>query len=161
MKLKTLAIGTALVGSLVTAGFAVPALAQRPGWRTDTSTTSADQGKIDAIQKKYDADLTRMEAQIRTTGRDLDQALAAQDTAKAEELRQKLSEQQKSYFDLRNKAWSELRDAGYPGAWASGGWTCPWHDEMMNGYGPNGMMGGYGRYGMMNGRGGSYGGCGW
>jgi hypothetical protein len=158
MNRKSIVIGSAAIASLFALAVAAPAVTQRAGWRTDTSATSADRGKIEAIQKKYEGDLTRMEAQLRITERELDQALADQDSAKAAELRQKLSDQQKEYFSLRDKAWSELREAGgYPGAWAGAGGYGP-YGMMGGGYGPHGMMNGYGPYGMMNN---GYGGCAW
>jgi hypothetical protein len=172
MNRKSIVIGSAFIASLFAVGLTGPALAQTgAGARADAPATSVDQSKIDAIHKKYDGDLTRMEAQLRITERDLDQALADQDSAKAAELRQKLADQQREYFGLRAKAWRELREAGYPngpygmmGGYGPYGMMGPGYG-MMRGYGPYGMMGrgygmmgGYGPYGMMNGY---DGGCTW
>lgn len=145
MNRKHMVLGSALIAALFAASLAAPAFAKEGTNTTPAATPAANQAKIEAVQKKYDTDLTRMEAQLRTITRDLDRALAEQDTAKTATLRQKLADQQKEYRELRGKAWSELRDAGYPGSGTGTAWTCPWHDQMMGpGYG---MMGG--RYGMM------------
>lgn len=129
MNWKKIAFGSTLAGTLLISGMAGPALAYwgcyAPG---QTAATPTDQAKLEEIHQKYDGELTSLEAKLRTTSRDLDQALSAQDSAKAGELRQELYGLEREYDTLRDRAWGEMAQAGVTGNWGRAGWNCRWHD---------------------------------
>ncbi len=129
MNWKKIALGSTLAGTLLLSGMSGPALAH---WGCDapgqSAVSPADQAKIDEVRQKYDADLTSLEANLRTTSRDLDQALIDKDSATAGELRQKLYDLEREYYGVRDQAWSEMAPAGGAGNWGHDGWHCQWHD---------------------------------
>ncbi len=129
MNWKTIALAGVLATSLATIGAVNSALA---GWGCDmpySTSAPGDQAKIDGIRQKYDADRTSLEANLRATSRDLDQALIDKDSAKTEELRQKLYGLEREYSTVHDRARAEMRQAGVGRDWGSGGWSCRWHDD--------------------------------
>ncbi len=128
MNWKTIALGSALAGTLMLTGLSGQALAcwgcAAPG---QAAAAPADQAKADEIRQRYDADLTALEAKLRITSRDLDQALADRDPAKADDLRRTLDELEREYYGVRDQAWDEMAAAGATGAWGRAGWNCRWH----------------------------------
>jgi hypothetical protein len=130
MNWKKLALRSTVAGTLVISGLSGLALAN---WNCyaplgRNAATPADQAKLDAIRQKYDADLATLEAKLRTTSRDLDQALIDEDSTKAGELRQKLYELEGEYYTVRDQAWGEMTRAGATGNWGRSGWNCPGND---------------------------------
>ncbi|MEW6488063.1 MAG: hypothetical protein AB1578_09120 [Thermodesulfobacteriota bacterium] len=129
MNWKKIALGSTVVGTLMLTGLSGQALAC---WDCtaprQAAATPADQAKLEEIRQKYAADLTTLEAKLRITSRDLDQALADRDSAKADDLRQKLDELEREYYGVRDRAWDEMAAAGSTGAWGRAGWNCQWHE---------------------------------
>ncbi|WP_025323225.1 OmpH family outer membrane protein [Deferrisoma camini] len=128
MSTKRLWIAGALVVTLAGAALAGKAEACwgcNPAW---APTDPAVQAQAVEIRQKYADEFTTLAAKMRTTARDLDEALAAGQADRAEELRQELYDLEKEYAGLRAKAWAELERAGVAGAWMPGPWACRWHD---------------------------------
>ena len=128
MNWKKIALGSTLAGSLMLTGLSGQALAcwgcYAPG---RAAASPADQARIDEIRQKYDADLIALEAKLRATSRDLDQALIDRDSAKAGQLRQELYDLEREYDTLRDRAWGEMGEVGVAGTWGHAGWNCRWH----------------------------------
>ena len=138
--------GTALAGNAEACWGCAPSPA---------ATDPAVQAKAVEIRKQYDERFNTLGARLRTTSRDLDAALAQGDTARADELRQKLYDLEKEHAALRAEAWAELEQAGAAGTWMPGAWACRWHD------GHRGMGRGYAMQGRMGPQGPSGPGCRW
>jgi hypothetical protein len=119
MNWKKIALGSTLAGTLMLTGLSGQALAYWGCYTAgQTAVSATDQAKIDEIRQKYDADLTSLEAKLRTTSRDLDQALIDQD----------LYDLEREYYTVRDRAWGEMAEAGVTGNWGHDGWNCRWHD---------------------------------
>jgi hypothetical protein len=103
-----------------------------------------DSAKTDEIRQKYDAEMTSLEAKLRATSRDLDQAVTDQDSAKTGELRQKLYALEQEYYTVRDKAWAEMERSGAPAYAGRGGWNCRRHDDHAWGRGGNRHAGSWG-----------------
>jgi hypothetical protein len=130
MNWKNLALGSTLATTLVFTGLSGSALAQWDGYDPSHSTaSSSDSVKIDEMRQAYDAKLTPLEAKLRATSRDLDQALIDEDSTKAGELRQRLYELEGEYYTVRDQAWGEMARAGATSNWGRSGWNCGWHNE--------------------------------
>lgn len=129
MNRKKIALGIVLAGTLLITGLSGQALAC---WGCSAprqaAATPVEQAKVHEIRQKYDADLSSLEAKLRTTSRDLDEALSAQDSVHADEFRQKLYDLERKYYTVRDQAWSEMAEAGVAGNWAHAGWNCRWHE---------------------------------
>lgn len=119
---------TALLGSLTAAALAAPALACPDCWGHRGSSTSADRVEADGLLQKDQKKLTAFEAKLRATSRNLDKALADEDAAKAQALRDDLYRTERDYWALRDAVRTERRKAGVRGPWDDEGWTCRWHD---------------------------------
>ena len=150
MNTKRLWIAGALVVTLAGAAAAGRAEAH---WRCGPPSAAAEpalQEKAAQIRQKYESRFAELEARMRTTARDLDEALAAGEADRAQELRQKLYDLEKEYAGLRIDVRAELDAAGLAGAgWMPGPWACRWHDGHGWGSGPRHMAraGGRGMYG--------------
>jgi Skp family chaperone for outer membrane proteins len=153
MNWKTIALAGVLATSLVTMGAVNSALARWGCRMPHSRAVSVDPAKIDEVRQKYDAEMSTLEAKLRATSRDLDQAVIDQDSAKTGKLRQKLYDLEQEYYTIRDKAWAEMAQVGAGRNWGSGGWNCRWHDDHAWDRGGNRHAGNWGR--------GHRGGCCW
>ena len=101
--------------------------------------------KAQAIEAKYQKQLTDKEAAVRAKAAELDTALADGSTTlgKANTLRSELYAMEQDYWRLRSQVNQEI-GAGYSGPMGWGPMYCSWHDSHPGMYGGNGAMMGSG-----------------
>ena len=151
--------GKILIAALVTA-FSLGAISQAGAWMggpmsgpmggpmmgaNKPALTAEQKQKAQAIEAKYQKQLTDKEAAVRAKAAELDTALADGSTTlgKAKTLRSELYALEQDYWRLRSQVNQEI-GAGYSGPMGWGPMYCSWHDNHPGMYGGNGAMMGSG-----------------